>query len=73
MTALSLAALNGHLKVEKHLWLFSWNMEVISGLDDSTAISEEEREVLEMRETALKYRNQYKRYTFKMHLGSFHN
>jgi len=61
MTALSLAALNGHVKVEKHLWLFNWNMEIITGLDNTTALSEEEREALEMRETARKYRNQYKR------------
>ena len=71
MSPLSLAALNGHIKVEKHLWLFQWNMDMISNHQEQikntgehiTKLTDEEKEKFEMRETARKYKNQYNRYT----------
>ncbi|XP_066927073.1 microtubule-associated protein 9-like [Clytia hemisphaerica] len=70
MSALSLAAMNGHLKVEKHLWLFNWNMEIMTGYQEhqqnmmrleKRELSEKEKDLLEMKETAKKYKNQYNR------------
>ena len=74
MSALTLAASNGHIKVEKHLWLFNWNMEIMTGYQEHQRnmmkvekrdLSEEEKEFLEMKETARKYKNQYNRYDIK--------
>ena len=68
MTALSHASSNGHIKVEKHLWLFNWNMDImgagiqrnVNTAKEEQHLSEEERLALEIEMTARKYKNQYK-------------
>ena len=69
MTALLHASSNGHIKVEKHLWLFNWNMEIVAGLQHKVAasskttggrLSEEDQLALEIQMTSRKYKNQYK-------------
>ena len=71
MTALAHASSNGHIKVEKHLWLFNWNMDTVTGhgvcsgvgiASNTTTrpLTEEERVAMEMQVTAQKYKDQYK-------------
>lgn len=64
------ASSNGHIKVEKHLWLFNWNMDIVAGNDVGSVsfssntttrpLTDEERVAMEIQMTARKYKDQYK-------------
>lgn len=66
---MSMAAQNGHVKVEKRLWLFNWNLDLINKNDKQkrnaspTAImkiSEKQREIREIKTMAQEYQQQFK-------------
>ena len=71
MTALAHASSNGHIKVEKHIWIYNWNKDIVfgngvvvgGGVANHTTtrpLTDEERIAMEIQMTARKYKDQYK-------------
>ena len=58
-SALSLAAENNHTKVEKRIWLFVWNMDVLDELKIANDEDKRRREAVEFTEEAQRCRNMY--------------
>ena len=75
MTALAHASSNGHIKVEKHIWIYNWNKDIVTGngavvggvANHTTTrpITDEARLAMEIQMTARKYKDQYKTKTKK--------
>lgn len=63
LSAMSLAAQNGHIKVEKRLWLFNWNMNAINDTASNEKvgekITEKEMEHQEVKQAAKQYQLQF--------------
>lgn len=61
MSALAFAAENGHIKCEKRIWLFNWNMDVLKEMELSKSKSEDEKDKDSLYSTAERYKQQYER------------
>lgn len=61
MSALAFAAENGHIKCEKRIWLFNWNMDVLKEMELSKSKSEDEKDKDSLYSTAERYNQQCER------------
>ena len=59
MSALVLAANNGHVRCEKRIWLFNWNMDALSEMDNNKISTGKEE--YEVNDAAKRYHEQYQR------------